>query len=131
MNKLSKSIAQHYLTTYAVVEALSRRWAFDFVFFMQPVIWLGDKRLTEEEFEVNETYRDYSPGLVEMISETYSIVRSRSPSKERIVLLDDAFDEVQEDIWYDFVHVSEEGNELIADRMIQTIRPLIEVGLNE
>ena len=116
---LSDSVVETYLRNYEIMAALVREYGFTLLFFWQPVIAVGDKSLTGEEQEMEH---QMDPALIELFVSVYGRVRQVAEKFENLYYMADIFDGYKPLVWIDETHVIPEGNQLIAQKMLQAIR---------
>lgn len=115
---ISKNV-EYYLNNVDLVDALSKKYGFQYAFFWQPIIFVENKRLTTKEAEIRRLESDMSPGLEEIYKRTYGLVRAIG--KGKIQYIADVFNNETQDIYIDSVHVSSEGNRIIAARIFDIL----------
>lgn len=111
--ELSKEIVDIYFENIKIVKALEKEYKFKSYFFWQPVIYF-DKPLTEGESSAE--LKNVKP----LYLETYQKIPEK---EERINFYDirDVFSDVKEDVYIDFAHLNEKGNEIVAERIVEII----------
>jgi len=122
---LAESVVQSYLSNYKIVQELSRAYGFDFAFFWQPHILIGNKPLSEEE-EGMLSGLDWvvrlDPILVDLFQGVWDRIQHEVPRHERLFDLASVFAGVERSIWIDtWGHVTPEGNRLIAAAMAEIL----------
>jgi hypothetical protein len=117
-DELAAQIIQNYLENYAFVDALSQVYGFDFAFFWQPVIFEGDKPLTELEAGLRDRN---DPDLHALFDATYATLRDRLNDYPNLYDLSRAFDTQDETVYSDFMHVNPDANQIIADAMLAAL----------
>jgi hypothetical protein len=115
---LGDRIAQDYLGTYRVVDALAQRYGFKYVFFLQPSLILGNKPLTPEEQGMKREV-DSDPRLESLVKSVYRVIEGESRRYRNIHSLIHVFDDCDDLLWIDAGHVTPVGNELVAQRMLE------------
>jgi lysophospholipase L1-like esterase len=113
---LANSIAKCYLANNEIVSALAREYGFDYAFFWQPVISIGNKPLTSDEQNMT-----MDPELVDLLSASYRIVENSAHEKKDLFYIANVFDGQSIEIWNDAMHVTPVGNQLIAQEMMQKL----------
>jgi len=113
-DELSEDVANRYFNSYAVVEALAKAWRFDCALFIQPVISVSKKHLTDGEGVVK---RDMSEPLARLTELIYRQLKAGVRDRGRLFDLTNVFDEADGEIWLDSVHVPGAGNRIVAERM--------------
>jgi hypothetical protein len=121
VKELSDAIVQTYLANYRLVNALARKNGFEYFFFVQPIVSLGEKRLTPEEQEMKNSLES-DVALKKLMTAVYSGVKTESSNYKKMLLLSDVFDHDNSLIWIDAGHVTPFGNEIVARRMLNIIR---------
>jgi len=116
--ELAEAIANHYFNSYTVMEALAEKWGFDIALFVQPIIVMGDKRLTAAETVVKN---DIAEPLEELITQTYERLKRGAEQRGRLFYIADVFDDVGGEVWFDSVHVSGVGNRIVAERIASVL----------
>lgn len=116
---LANSVIQTYLGNYELVEALAQVYEFEFFFFWQPSIAVGDKSLTSEEQQIQS---ELDPALVDLYQAIYRRIEQTAPAFRNLYDLADILDSRPEQIWIDtWGHVTPIGNRLIAEGMLGII----------
>lgn len=117
-----KQLADEIVTTYGenavFVQKLARAYGFKAWFFWQPLL-LTKEEPTEEESNYQET--DFG-GL---LSAVYRAATKEIRSQDFAIDLSDAFDDHIRTIYIDWAHVSELGNQIIANKMYEYIQPTL------
>jgi lysophospholipase L1-like esterase len=116
---LSASVARTYVANYKVVDALAHKYGFKFVFFWQPVIVAGKKPLTNEEQTITASL---DPALVALYTSVYHNIEQTASHFENLYYMGHIFDEQNSGIWIDDMHVTPAGNQIIAAKMLSTLR---------
>ena len=114
---LSGSVVETYIGNYEIVGALAQEYGFKPLFFWQPMIAIGDKPLTGEEQEMK---RAIDPALLELYESIYDRVQQASKKHENLYYMAKIFDTYEPLVWIDEAHVTPEGNQVIAQTMVQT-----------
>ena len=118
------AVAQATITSYLqnidLVDALSQRYGFAYTFFWQPVLFGGQKPLTQEEERLTSDSR--WRGVRPLTEATYELARGQD--RRHLYYVADAFREYRETLYVDFAHVQPDGNRLIAERMYEVLRHL-------
>jgi lysophospholipase L1-like esterase len=123
---LSDQVAEAYLNNYEIVNSLADTYHFDFYFFWQPYILIGNKPLSSEEQKMI-TGLDWvlklDPPLVELFQRTYKKIESETPNYEHLYYLGNVFDLVEETAWIDtWGHINPKGNQVVTDELIRVIK---------
>ncbi len=108
-----------YLGNQDVIGALAKQYGFQYASFWQPVIFYGHKILTAEEDTI---HRFYAAGIDEKDAEYKDMAEVlRSAAHPHLFDIADVFDGCRQTIYVDYVHVSPEGNQLVAQRMYDVL----------
>jgi hypothetical protein len=123
-SKDADSIAQQavrcYVENLKVVDVLARAYGFDYAVFWEPTIDNGHKPLTPDEETRRQRAHEQTPGLEKADRTARACVDSISPP--HFFDIADVFDQVTDPIYFDWGHVSAEGNRIVAERMYRTLQ---------
>lgn len=114
---LARAITDVYLNSHKIGTALARRFGFEAYFFLQPVMAVGHKPLTPEE----EALGVGSPPLVELLRLVYPAVERAAAAEENLYYLGGLLDGETDQIYIDEVHITPQGNELVARAMGEVV----------
>jgi lysophospholipase L1-like esterase len=114
---LADSIAKCYLANYELVGTLAQEFGFDYAFFWQPVIYIGNKPLTKDELEM----KGDEPGMVDLFTLTYPIIEHADFDHKKLYYIADDFKRQTAQIWIDAMHITPVGNQLIAQSILQAL----------
>ena len=120
--ELSDLIVQDYLGNYKIVRALARKYGFTYFFFMPPRLLLGNKPLTPEEQEMKHGV-EIEAAFSKLSRAVYQTIERQSSPYQHLYSMVHIFDHYDSLIWIDESHVTPIGNQLIAARMLDVIRP--------
>lgn len=113
LSKLSEDVVEYLFESVALLDNLSKIYGFEYIFFWPPSL-LTENRLLDEEINLDIRLKDKS--LVKLYRLTDDLLKTgRAPHFYNIA---DTFSERTKTYYLDFGHTSEEGNELIAKRMV-------------
>lgn len=116
---LAASVTNIYLGNYRVVGALAQEYAFDYYFFLQPHLAVGEKVLTNKEQAMRSSLDLAMANLAEAF---YENIASVAPDYKHLWYLADIFDEEKTQIYIDDVgHITPEGNRLVAQEILGRI----------
>ena len=125
-NLLSDQVAEAYLDNYEIVSSLADKYHFDFYFFWQPHILMGNTRLSSEEQNMITGLNwvlNLDPPLVELFQKTYKKIEAETPNYEHLYYLGNIFDPVEESVWIDtWGHITPKGNQIVANELIRVIK---------
>ncbi|MEM6281366.1 MAG: hypothetical protein AAF787_04160 [Chloroflexota bacterium] len=114
---LAAQTADAYLLNIEIVDRLAETYGFEYAFFWQPVIAAGDKPLTPEEESLAGGLGDAESLYIQ----TYQLIEQHADDTENLYYIADAFDGVEQFIYADPFHIVPEGNEIIANRILQVM----------
>ena len=117
---MAEATVRCYLENVQLVQALGREYRFQPFFFWEPTLTTGNKQLTPEEQADLAASRLRTPGLDEANRAAYALLKTQAHPP--IFPIADALDSATDTLYFDEAHVSAEGNQLVADRMYDTIR---------
>lgn len=124
---LARAATDHYLANVEIVDAVSERFGVPVHFFWQPIITVGDKPMTDEERRIRAFTSDAVAGFEREAAER---VAAASGGMANVHFLGNVFDTVDDFVWIDAVHLTETGNRLIADAIVDAI-PFDSLGATE
>jgi len=116
---LGAATVRAYLSTYTIVEAMADAWGFGFHFFWQPVLTEGAKPLCEAERQIEQRLFDTYPDLPLWYASAHDELRASLAGHEHLHDLTDVFDGVRTQTYIDPVHLTPEGNRLVAERILE------------
>ncbi len=122
-DRLAKDVVDTYLSNYRTVEALASQYGFKFRFFLQPIILTSRKPLTAEERRMIPEMEYTAPGVPDLITKVYKMVGADAPRLKNLRLLNGVFDAREPQLWVDWCHVTPEGNKIVADAIVDALRP--------
>jgi len=119
IHHLADSVTKVYLSNYRMVRALAQEYKFDYFFFLQPHLAVGEKVLTNEEQLIRSRM---DPALADLAKAIYGNVALVSPYYKYLWNLEHIFDKETKQIWIDEVgHITPEGNQMVAQEMLAII----------
>jgi len=116
---LKNSLLRNYFSNYKIVEGIAQKYGFKFLFFWPPFIGVGEKPLTADEQNLKHAV---DPALVRLYLLTYRDVERLPEKPKNLIYLGHIFDGHEPLLWLDEVHVTPDGNRLIAERMLRTLK---------
>ena len=108
-----------YLDNFAMVDDLARRYGFSYAFFWQPMLWVEHKPLTPEEQDIGRRWSDTLGGFEPLSRRMYEF--ARTARRSHLFYIADVFNHSPQTLYIDIVHVSPEGNRLIATRIYEAL----------
>jgi hypothetical protein len=127
--ELSATVVQQYLGSYKIVSGLAQQYGFDYLFFVPPAIFLGDKPLTPEEQEMER--RDIEAAFSKLCIAVYQTIERESPKYQNLYSLVHIFDHDDALLWIEATHVTPTGNQLIAARMLDVLQAQASVSVSK
>lgn len=108
---LAQATMSAYLGNMQLVRALAREFGFEVLAYWQPTLAQKTSRTAYEESELAKM------GVFhEHLLNTYRLMREH-PSAAAVVNLGDAFKDVDEPLFIDWMHLGEKGNAMVAARI--------------
>jgi hypothetical protein len=117
-NPLAASIIDVYTLNRRMVQNLAEQYGFEVWFFWQPDILVTGKPLTEEEAYLRD---NVDAPFARLVVQTYALMETTFEPDQHFVSLIPVFDQTDGTTWVDHVHLSPEGNAIIAQAMVDTI----------
>jgi lysophospholipase L1-like esterase len=122
IDELSPETVSIYLHNMDIVDALSKKYGFDYYFFWQPSLYEESKPLTLEEQEIRGSLVTASGSeSIEFRHAVYSLVKSEAEKRHNLYYIADVFNDTQDFMFLDGAHLIPEGNKLVAERIVDII----------
>ena len=123
---LARSTVAIYLENIRLARALGSQYGFELLAYWQPTI-LQKRHLTKYEESERTKIAAYAP----FVESTYGFLRTSTAmdsASSFVTDVSDIFESVEEPLFIDWMHLSERGNALIAERLgVDVLRSLREV----
>ena len=122
--RLAREIVDEYGKTVGLLDRLSRAYGFRYTCFWQPSLFLESRVFPEEaEARRENTDQNYNnnAGLARIFPPTDSIAREYLSDTEHCYWIGDALANRERACYFDALHVTEEGNGIIARRMAEIL----------
>ena len=116
IEELSRKIVDHYVASLHLLEKLSSVYQFDYVCVLQPVIFTK-AHVTDEEQNVDIIAGDQK--LKKLYLDTYKLLATSHLPK--FYNLSAIFDKSEGMVYSDYCHLSEEGNQMVANKLSEII----------
>jgi lysophospholipase L1-like esterase len=133
-NDLRSNYSSEYvLKNWNEMCQLSQENDFELMIFLQPIAGFGDKVLTEQEFDYAQNGQNYDGfPLIESFQLYNEYAENLTTSKNCNFEIDlrSAFDNSSGPIYWDQGHVSDEGNGIIAQLLLEILLPVIPSNLS-
>lgn len=122
---LAKDISDSYLKSYRLLEKIADAYNIKFVCFWQPSGLLEEK-LFEEEF--NSSLRFKSPRYKDISLKTRTFLFDNAP--ENLIDISTVLKNRQSAFYFDFCHISYEGNLMVAEEIAAVLKQKVLVREN-
>jgi lysophospholipase L1-like esterase len=121
---LANEVKNMYIDVMATIQLLGEKKKFEPIFFWTPTIFSKNKltKYEEQERDINAKYSDFFKTVNSKVASDLKI----NSDMEYYDFLH-LFDKYEEGIFLDFAHISEQGNMIVAEKML----PIIEEALKE
>jgi hypothetical protein len=122
-SNLGHAALRVYTANLAIIDGLSRDFGFSTLFLWQPVIFSKLYLSPGEQDAANE-----SSYMREFFLQGYDYMRKDTQLRANPHFHDisEIFDSIQQPIYFDLVHVTEHGNEMVAQAMLPYVRELLD-----
>lgn len=119
----AQATLENYKANLKIIQMLAKEHGFKTYFFWQPLLEFGNKPLTPFEQKLKEARRTELGGRVQRgLVAVYNEAERESKVPSDYVFLGHAFDDVKDLIYVDEFHLDPRGNEIMAERIVQTLR---------
>jgi hypothetical protein len=129
VDELSDAIVRQYVGNYKIVSGLAQQYGFEYLFFVPPAIFLGEKPLTPEEQEIER--REIDAAFSKLCTAVYQTIERESSKYQNLYSLVHVFDHYDSLLWIDAVHVTPIGNQLVAARMLDALQAQASVSVSQ
>ncbi len=121
-----EQIAGLWLDNARLIRAAAREYGVDVLFVWQPAIFFKET-LSPQEQLFSEQNRQTIPGFDDLYRAIDEAVRARAAAEglDDVLILSDLFADETRYLFYDRVHVIEDGNTLIAAAIAEHISPIM------
>ena len=116
---LADETVTSFLANVELVDDLSNEYGFDYAFFWQPVIAVEEKRLSPEEAPLRA---GLDPALLTLYEAVYDRIAGLPPDYTNFYDIHDALKDESGQIYIDEFHITPDGNQIIAARMLDILR---------
>jgi hypothetical protein len=113
LRELSRGIVEYYGKSLMLLDNLSKSYGFKYICFWQPVSFTG-ANITDEEIKSDVRFQDNS--LIKLHKYTLEYIKTKS--FPHFYNISDVFSDKTKSYYIDFAHITEEGNEVVADKII-------------
>lgn len=115
LKALAEDISNHYVQSMSLLEKLSEAYDFEYICFWQPVIYT-EKNLFPEESDPYYNPRLKDKNLRAIYMNIIGLLEARQPANFYNIY--DALADRTEQVYSDVYHLSERGNEMVAERIV-------------
>jgi len=119
LDGLAKAAVNNYFGNMDTVQALAHQYGFEYAFFWQPVAYTSHKASAGDEQQIRDSKK--LANLANWVPQMYALVRAQQ--RAHFYDLTGTFDQTNESLFLDWCHITMTGNELIARKMFEVIRP--------
>ena len=119
LHELSRDITDYYLQSIDLLDKLSQSYGFEYICFWQPVIFT-ERQLTAKESDLNYHPRLKDKNLGAVYTGIVDLLEARSPRK--FYNISNALEERTETVYTDYCHLSERGNEMMANKIVEIFK---------
>lgn len=118
VDSLAQSVTRSYLQVTRMVSALGAQYGFQAVFFWQPMMIVGRKPLTPEEYSIRA---GSDPVVGELFTATYRTIEREARDYAGVHYIADALAGERAPVYIDLLHVTPTGNQRITEQMLPVI----------
>lgn len=120
--KLSYEVVEQYTKSLKITKALSAEYNFTVYNFLQPVIYINKPLSQHEEIMAKENEH-----FKKLYHNSYELIQQKEELKQdsTYINISNIFKRHEETIYTDFCHISEKGNDIIAQKIFSHIVPSI------
>ena len=122
----AQSIVDRYLANCRVIKTLANAYGVRILFVWQPAPFYKTT-LTPEEQALDAKQRADYPGLTDLYQQVDAILREevQRQSLSDFVIISDLFATSQEQVFIDIIHITENGNDAVAQAILPAILDVI------
>ena len=113
IDKIADDAIRIYRANQTVVTQLAKAYKFRVLYYWQPVIYMKNSLTDYEEKQYREAYTDES-----FFKNVYGRIKKYANGSSQLHDVSDLFANTTGGYYIDFCHLNEEGNEIVARRMI-------------
>jgi lysophospholipase L1-like esterase len=113
LNQLADDLVDDYLKNIEFVKRLSESFGFKCLFLWQPALFTNKALTADEKKEPAWKYMDWVK-ITELVYERMAKVKM-----DHFYNISDMFDHKNKTLFFSWAHITEEGNELVTDRIYQ------------
>ena len=113
----ANAVANHLLNTWKIAHQLAKENGIQFIAILQPNIYIGKQKESYSELERIDS-------LDENFKEVYGILKEKIVGYDWIYDFTEIFDEIENPLYFDFCHINEQGNEIVANQICEIVEQL-------
>lgn len=113
--KKANRVANHLLNTWKLAHQLAEKNGIQFIAILQPNIYTGKQKENHQKLE-QRIYLD------ENFKNVYSILKKEIVKYDWIYNFTEIFDKEERPLYFDFCHLNEQGNKIVANKICEIIR---------
>lgn len=116
---LSSEVIDGYFSNIDIIKSLEDNYHFRAFFFWQPLVYTKNKTSETEDKIISREGEE--------VKDFFELVYSKIKTKkdDHFYDISDIFDDIDETLYADFAHISEESNELVARKIAEKIIPYL------
>lgn len=124
---LAEEVVRIYVANLRIAQALADGYGFDILHYWQPILWSKSAHTPFEKWVLQDTLREY-PLMDRLFAEVYTRVSAlpELSTNPRFANLERVMDEADEPVFWDAIHTTEAGNALIANRIANDLREVLQ-----
>ncbi|MCY3782136.1 MAG: SGNH/GDSL hydrolase family protein [Chloroflexi bacterium] len=125
----AQEIVDNWLGNRRLIRAAAEEFGVSVLFIWQPALFTK-ANLTDFEAQSAAEIERSLPGFMDLYREVDILLREHPKAEawDDVVLLSDVFREVDEEIFFDEVHINELGNLYVAEAIVNAIAERLETG---
>jgi hypothetical protein len=113
LSELSKEVVEYYAKSLKMLDNLSKVYGFKYICFWQPVSFT-EENLGEEDAKIDVRFQDEA--LIKLHKYTQDYLNSKT--YPHFYNISDVLNGKVNSYYIDFAHISEEGNEIVANKIV-------------
>ena len=128
-DEIVSSIIFMWKTRLLEICELGKKVDFQTQIALQPMVGRGDKNLTPDELRF-APHTEHGYGVITILEGMARSLGELEQTCEKTTDLRDVFNNVSEPVFFDDLHMSDFGNEIIAQKLFESSLPLVQEKLN-
>ncbi len=116
LNQLAEEIVSDYLQGLDYIKSLSKIYGFKYIFLWQPVLF-SKAFISSEERTYRKAWKDRQRR--KLFEKVYKIMGTKKVI--HLYNLSTIFNGIESTIFVDFMHITEQGNEIVVDRIYEIL----------